>query len=261
MSGPAVRVEGAGGPVATVTVDRPESLNALDAPTLEALLQAFTTLDRTAGVRCAIFTGAGQKAFMAGADIKAMAAMTPREARVFAELGHRVGETIEAMNAPVIAAVNGYALGGGCELALACDFIYAARTAKLGQPEINLGITPGFGGSQRFPRRVGIGRARELCYTGLPIDAEEAMRIGLVNAVVEPADLMPRVRAVAEIIAGKAPLAIADIKRAIRRGAELPLADANELERQLFAALFASDDQKEGMRAFLEKRPAAWKGR
>ena len=256
-----VRVDGAAGPIATVTIDRPEALNALDAPTLEALAGAFAALDQEAGVRCVILTGAGDKAFVAGADIKAMSALTPRQARAFAELGHRVGELIEALHAPVIAAVNGYALGGGCELALACDFIYAARTAKLGQPEVNLGVIPGLGGTQRLARRVGVARARELCYTAAVIGAEEAARIGLCNAVVEPADLMARVRAVAETIASKAPLAVADAKRAIRRGADLPLAEANELERQIFAAAFATDDQKEGMRAFTEKRPPKWSGR
>jgi len=259
--GARVLVDGAGGPVATVTVNRPQVLNALDRPTLEALLEAFTALARGRDVRCVILTGAGEKAFVAGADIKGMVGLSPREARGFAELGHRVGDLIEDLPAPVIAAVNGFALGGGCELALACDFIYAARTAKLGQPEVSLGIIPGFGGTQRLARRVGVARARELVYTGRLVDAEEAARIGLVSAVFEPADLLPRARATAEAIAGKAPLAVADAKRAIRRGADLPLAEANELERQLFAALFATDDQKEGMRSFVEKRPAKWNGR
>jgi enoyl-CoA hydratase len=249
------------GSVVTITVNRPQALNALDAATLEALLVAFAAVEDDHLVRCAILTGAGEKAFVAGADIKLMAALTPRKARAYAELGHRLGDLIEALRVPVIAAVNGYALGGGCELALACDFIYAARTAKLGQPEVGLGVIPGFGGTQRLSRRVGIGRARELCYTGAAVGADEAARIGLVNAVVEPEDLLPRVRAVADAIAAQAPLAVADAKRAIRRGADLPLAEANELERQLFASLFSTDDQKEGMRAFVEKRPPAWNGR
>jgi enoyl-CoA hydratase len=260
MSAELVLREHAGG-VATVTVNRAQALNALDRATLEALLAAFGAVDADPDVRCAILTGAGEKAFVAGADIKAMADLTPREARAFAELGHRLGDLIEGLRVPVIAAVNGFALGGGCELALACDFIYAARTAKLGQPEVGLGVIPGFGGTQRLARRVGVGRARELCYTGAVIGAEEAARIGLVNAVVEPADLLARVRAVAEAIAARAPLAVADAKRAIRRGADLPLGDANELERQLFAGLFATADQKEGMRAFTDKRPPAWTGR
>jgi enoyl-CoA hydratase len=249
------------GAVATVTVNRPDARNALNGATIDALAQAFTAVDANAAVRCAILTGAGDKAFVAGADIKGMTGYTPRQARAFAEQGHRLGDLIEALRVPVIAAVNGYALGGGCELALACDFIYAARTAKLGQPEVGLGIIPGFGGTQRLARRVGIGRARELCYTGVLIDADEAARIGLVNAVVEPGDLMARVRAVADAIATQAPLAVADAKRAIGRGADLPLAAANEMERQMFAALFATADQKEGMAAFVEKRRAQWTGR
>jgi enoyl-CoA hydratase len=260
MSGERVLVDGADAAIATVTVNRPEALNALDQATLEALAEAFGTLGRARALRCVILTGAGEKAFVAGADIKAMSALGPREALAFAELGHRVGELIESLAAPVIAAVNGFALGGGCELALACDFIYASRAARLGQPEVTLGVIPGFGGTQRLARRVGPARARELCYTGAVITADEAARIGLVNAVVEPADLMPRVRAVAGAIAGKAPLAVAEAKRAIRRGGDLPLGAANELERQLFAGLFATADQKEGMRAFVEKRPPKWTG-
>jgi len=249
------------GSVVTVTINRPQALNALDAPTLEALTAAFGAVEADQAVRCAILTGAGEKAFVAGADIKAMSAFTPRRARAFVELAHALGDLIEGMRVPVIAAVNGYALGGGCELALACDFIYASRSAKLGQPEVTLGVIPGFGGTQRLARRVGVGRARELCYTGAVIGADEAARIGLVNAVVEPEDLLPRVRAVADAIAAQAPLAVADAKRAIRRGADLPLGEANELERQLFANLFSTDDQKEGMRAFVEKRPPTWTGR
>lgn len=249
------------GSVTTVTVNRPQALNALDAPTLEALCEAFGAIEADPAVRCAILTGAGERAFIAGADIKAMSALTPRQARAFAELGHRLGDLIEGLRVPVIAAVNGYALGGGCELALACDFAYAARTAKFGQPEVSLGVIPGFGGTQRLARRVGIGRARELCYTGAIVGADEAVRIGLVNAVVEPGDLLARVRAVADAIAAHAPLAVADAKRAIRRGADLPLGEAHELERQIFAGLFSTEDQREGMRAFVEKRPPAWAGK
>jgi enoyl-CoA hydratase len=251
----------AGGPIATVTVDRPQVLNALDEITLRELVAAFAGLSGSPGLRCVIVTGAGEKAFVAGADIGSMAGLGPREARALAELGHELGDAIEGLAAPVIAAVGGFALGAGCELALACDFIYASTAAKFGQPEVNLGVIPGFGGTQRLARRVGIGRARELVYTGAIISAEEALRIGLVNAVVAPADLMPRVRAVAETIARKGPLAIADAKRAIRRGADLPLAEAHEIERHLFAGLFATADQKEGMKAFLEKRPPKFQGR
>jgi enoyl-CoA hydratase len=253
-----VLIDGATGPVATVTVNRPAALNALDAATLNALVAAFTALAAEPEVRCVILTGAGDKAFVAGADIKAMSAMTPAEAGALAKISHRLGEWIEGLHAPVIAAVGGYALGGGCELALACDFIYASRTAKFGQPEVNLGVIPGLGGTQRLTRRVGIARARELLYTGAVIDAAEALRIGLANAVLDPAELMPRVRAVAETIASRAPLAVAAAKRAVREGSDLPLAEGLELERRLFADLFGTEDQKEGMRAFIEKRPAKW---
>jgi enoyl-CoA hydratase len=256
-----VLVDGAGGPVATVTVNRPQALNALDAATLAALVDTFAALAGEPGLRCVIVTGAGDKAFVAGADVKAMATMTPAEAATLAGLAHRLGALIDELAAPVIAAVNGFALGGGCELALACDFIYASRAAKLGQPEVGLGVIPGLGGTQRLPRRVGLARARELLYTGAVLDADEALRIGLVNAVLEPAELMPRVRAVAEAIASRAPLAVAAAKRATRLGADVPLGAALVVERDLFSGLFATDDQKEGMRAFIEKRPAKWRGR
>jgi enoyl-CoA hydratase len=254
-------VENAGGPVATVTVNRPAALNALDAATLNALLGAFTGLAAEPGVRCVILTGGGDKAFVAGADIKSMAAMTPAEAGALAAISHRLGEVMAGMPAPAIAAVGGFALGGGCELALYCDFIYASRTAKFGLPEVGLGVIPGLGGTQRLPRRVGLARASELLFTGAVIDADEALRIGLVNAVFEPAALLPRVRAVADAIASRAPLAVAAAKRAAREGAELPLAAAIEHERALFSGLFGTADQREGMRAFVEKRPAAWSGR
>jgi enoyl-CoA hydratase len=260
VSGGPVLVEAAAGPIATVTVDRPAALNALDAATLGALVDVFASLATERELRCVILTGAGEKAFVAGADIKAMAAMTPAEAGALSALARRLGELIEGLPAPVIAAVTGYALGGGCELALACDFIYASRAARFGQPEVSLGVIPGLGGTQRLARRVGLARARELLYTGALIDADEALRLGLVNAVVEPADLLPRVRAVAQAIAARAPLAVAAAKRAVRRATEGPLAAGLELETQLFAALFATADQKEGMRAFLEKRPPQWRG-
>jgi enoyl-CoA hydratase len=208
-----------------------------------------------------ILTGAGEKAFVAGADVKAMAGMSPAEAGALAAISHRLGEVIGRMPAPVIAAVNGFALGGGLELALCCDFVYAARTAKFGLPEVGLGVIPGLGGTQRLPRRVGLARASELLFTGGVIDADEALRIGLVNAVLEPAALLPRVRTVAEAIAARAPLAVAAAKRAAREGTELPLAAGIEHERKLFAGLFGTADQREGMRAFVEKRPATWSGK
>jgi enoyl-CoA hydratase len=256
-----VLVEGASGPIATVTVNRPAALNALDGPTLQALVRVFGGLAGAPGVRCVILTGAGEKAFVAGADIKAMATMTPDEASTLAELSYRLGALMAGMAAPVIGAVNGFALGGGCELALCCDFIYASRNAKFGQPEVGLGVTPGLGGTQRLPRRVGLARASELLFTGAIIDAEEALRIGLVNGVVEPAALIPRVREIAEAIAQRAPLAVAAAKRAARDGADLALAGGLELERRLFSGLFATADQREGMRAFIEKRAATWSGK
>ncbi len=248
------------GAIATVTLNRPDKLNALNEQLLGELAAALAELARDASVRVAILTGAGDKAFAAGADIAAMSEMTPARAKAFADLGHAIGDRIEGAPFPFIAAVNGFALGGGCELALACDFVYASDRAKLGQPEVNLGVIPGFGGTQRLARRVGIARARELCYTGDVVGAEEARRIGLVNEVVSHGDLHARVVEVARKIASKGPLSIAQCKRVLLRGADVPLATANELEAQAFAALFGSNDQREGMTAFLEKRAAKFEG-
>jgi enoyl-CoA hydratase len=247
--------------VVTITLNRADKLNALNEELLTELGRALRELMRDASVRCAILTGAGEKAFAAGADIARMSEMTAVQAKLFAELGHRVGHALEATHFPVIGAVNGFALGGGCELALACDFIYASDRARMGQPEVSLGILPGFGGTQLLARRVGAARARELCMTGDTVNAEEALRIGLVNAVVPHAELLPRVREVAKKIASKGPLAVAGIKRVVVRGADVPLATANELEATAFAALFGTQDQREGMRAFLEKRTPKFEGR
>ncbi|MDB4995598.1 MAG: Enoyl-CoA hydratase [Myxococcaceae bacterium] len=254
------RDEKAGAGVVLCTINRPEKMNALNAEVVTALRDAFATLQTDPSVRVVILTGAGEKAFVAGADIAAMSTMTTTEARAFAGLGHTVMHAIEAAHFPVIGAINGFALGGGCELALACDFLYASDKAKLGQPEVNLGVIPGFGGTQRLARRVGLARARELCMTGDIVGAEDALRMGLVNAVVPHAELLDRVRAVATKIASKGPLAIAECKRVLLRGADVALAPACELEADAFAALFATADQKEGMKAFLEKRPAAFTG-
>jgi enoyl-CoA hydratase len=249
------------GAVLTLTINRPKALNALNAATIEALLQAMNDVAATPEIRCVILTGAGDRAFVAGADIAAMVDQGTWEARAFSELGHALAHAMEGLAVPIIAAVNGFALGGGCELAVACDFIYAARTAKFGQPEVNLGLIPGFGGTQRLPRRIGVARARELVFTGELISADEALRIGLCNRVFEPAELMARARATAATIAGKPPLAVADAKRALRRSEDLSLSAGNELEQQLFAGLFATADRREGMQAFLEKRPAKFQGR
>ncbi|MEO8799894.1 MAG: enoyl-CoA hydratase-related protein [Polyangiaceae bacterium] len=249
------------GPVATLTLNRPDKLNAINAQLLADLAEALLEVERDASIGCAILTGAGEKAFAAGADIAAMSKLTTAEAYRFAEQGHKIGAQIENARFPVIAAVNGFALGGGCELALACDFIYASEKAKLGQPEVTLGVIPGFGGTQRLARRIGIGRARELCFTGDVIGAEEALRIGLVNVVVPAAALMERAEDTANKIASKGPLAVAQAKRVLYRGADIPLPIANEIELQAFASLFDSADQKEGMAAFLGKRAAAFTGK
>ena len=247
--------------IVTITLNRPDKLNALSVELVTELFRVVDELSRDASVRCGIVTGAGDKAFAAGADIAAMSALTVAQAKGFADLGHRVGAAIEALHFPVIAAVNGFALGGGCEIALCCDFIYASDKARLGQPEVNLGVIPGFGGTQRLARRVGIGRARELCMTGDTLTADEAWRIGLVNAVVPHAELLPKVREVAKKIASKGPLAIFECKRVIARGADVSLPVACELEAQAFSVLFGSADQREGMKAFLEKRKATFEGK
>jgi len=247
--------------VVTLTLNRPDKLNALNDELLTELGRATLEFAHDPTVRCVIVTGAGDKAFAAGADIAAMSEMTPVQAKQFADAGHRLGLALELAHFPVIAAVNGFALGGGCEIALCCDFIYASDRAKLGQPEVNLGVMPGFGGTQRLARRVGAARARELCMTGDVLTADEALRIGLVNAVVPHAELLPKVREVGKKIASKGPLAVAAVKRAILRGADVPLPTANELEATAFAALFGTHDQREGMKAFLEKRPAKFEGR
>ncbi|MBK6460237.1 MAG: enoyl-CoA hydratase/isomerase family protein [Myxococcales bacterium] len=244
-----------------VTLNRPEKLNALNLALVRALSDTITELDADPTVRVVILTGAGEKAFVAGADIEAMSTMTPAAAKAFADLGHATGERMERAHFPVIGAINGFALGGGCELALACDFLYASDRAKFGQPEVNLAVIPGFGGTQRLPRRVGIGRARELCFTGDMLGAAEALRIGLVNAVVPGAELRSKVLEVAKKIEQKGPLAIAQCKRVLLRGQDIPLPVANELEAQAFATLFGSEDQREGMAAFLEKRAASFTGR
>ncbi|HZS41066.1 MAG TPA: enoyl-CoA hydratase-related protein [Polyangia bacterium] len=247
--------------IAIITINREKALNALNRHTLNELTWALREADGDERIRAVIVTGAGEKAFVAGADIAEMVDLGAVEARGFAEAGHAVGDAIETMHKPVIAAVNGFALGGGCELALACDFVYASEKAKFGQPEVNLGVMCGFGGTQRLPRRIGVARAMELILTGDVIGADEALRVGLVNKVVPAAELMNEAKKCAEKIASKGPLAVAASRTAVRQSQELPLAAGNRLERELFALLFASADQKEGMRAFLAKRPAKFEGK
>jgi enoyl-CoA hydratase len=249
------------GHVATLLLNRPEKLNSLDEALLHDLRSAFAALEADLAVRVVILTGSGDKAFAAGADIAAMSELDVAQAKRFSELGHSVCARFEEARFPVIAAVNGFALGGGCELALACDFIYASDKAKIGQPEVTLGIPPGFGGTQRLARRVGTARAREMCMTGERIDAQEALRLGLVNAVVPHGELMAKVREVAAKIASRAPLAVAAVKRAILRGEDVPLPVANEIEATAFASMFGTRDQREGMKAFLEKRNVTFEGR
>ena len=249
------------GSIAILTIRREKQLNALNRAVLRELHASLSELEADGAVRAIIITGAGEKSFVAGADIAEMQGLSPLEARGFAEAGHRVGDLIAQMGKPVIAAVNGFALGGGCELMLACDFAYASENAKLGQPEVNLGLIPGFGGTQRLLRRVGAARAAELVMSADMVGAADALRIGLVNAVYPAANLMTKAKEQAKKIASKAPLAVAAAKRSLRRAEELPLAAGNELERELFAVLFSTADQKEGTRAFVEKRAAQWTGR
>jgi enoyl-CoA hydratase len=260
MSDAVVEVKEKDGPVAVVMINRPKALNALNIETVGELLRQTTELEIDDQVRVVILTGAGEKAFVAGADIAEMQDMGPRDAHRFAETGQALMAAIEASHKVWIAAVNGFALGGGCELALACDFIYMASSAKIGQPEVNLGVIPGFGGTQRLLRRVGIAKARELIFTGDALGAEEALRIGLADAVVAPAELLPKAHETAKKIATKGPLAIAEAKRAMLEGQALPLDQACSLEAHTFASLFDTTDQKEGMKAFLEKRPAKFRG-
>lgn len=251
----------AAAPVVTVTVNRPKVLNALDEATLRELADAFGALAADPVVRCVIVTGAGEKAFAAGADIAAMVDLDPAQGRALSVCGHRMAEVMEGAPTPIIAAINGFALGGGLELALACDFALASSNARLGLPEVGLGVIPGFGATQRLARRIGPARARELLFTGNLVTADEALRLGLVNTVTEPSALMPTARTLAEKIASRAPLAVAAAKRALREGADLSLPQALSLEAELFGGLFGTADQREGMRAFLEKRPPKFQGR
>jgi enoyl-CoA hydratase len=247
------------GAVVIVMVDRQEAMNALDLATLTELRDRLRELADDDEARVLILTGAGEKAFVAGADIKYMSGLNVDQAKEWGALGHEAGRLLETMPKPTIAAVNGFALGGGCELALACDVRYAASTAKLGQPEVNLGITPGWGGTQRLARVCGLGVAKELIFTGRIIDAEQALRIGLVNAVHDP--VLEQARETAELLAAKSPIALRLMKDLANRALGGDHAANLEAEAETFGELFSSNDAKEGLAAFVEKREPKFAGR
>lgn len=247
--------------IALVTVNRPAAMNAMTELTLQELADVVQELSGRADVRVAIITGAGEKAFIAGGDIAVLRELASQEARELALLAQGVCTAIEQSPKPFIAAVNGYALGGGCELAMSCDIRLASETARFGQPEVNIGTLPGFGGSQRLPRLVGKGRALEIILTGEMLDAQEAYRIGLVNKVTSPAELIPAARLLARKMASKSLVALKLCKQAVVNGLEMDLERACRYEADLFALSFATADQKEGMSAFLEKRPAIFSDR
>jgi len=237
-----------------ITINRPKYLNALDRATVEELSEVIELIAADDEIKVIILTGAGDKAFVAGGDIAFMKDLTPVEARGFGTFGQRVLRKLESLPKPVIAAINGFCLGGGCELAMACDFSIASLKAKFGQPEVGLGVTAGFGGTQRLPRLIGIGRARQLLYTGDIIDAEEALRIGLVNEVVPDSDLMNYVIDIAKRIKAKGQMAVRFSKAAVNNGMQTDIDRAMTIESDIFALCFSTADQKEGMNAFIEKR-------
>jgi enoyl-CoA hydratase len=249
------------GAISFITFNRPKVLNALNAAMMRELDDVLSSVGRDAGVRVLIVTGAGEKAFVAGADINELARCTGVDGRELALFGQRVFARLENLGKPSIAAVNGFALGGGCELALACTIRLASRTAKFGQPEVTLGIMPGYGGSQRLARICGKGVAHELCLAGEMISAEEALRIGVVNHVYEPGELVSAAETLGNKIASNAPLAVRYAMEAIERGAEMPLREGMFLEAALFGMCAGSEDFREGTRAFLEKRPAVFRGK
>jgi len=249
------------GNIAYITVNRPKVLNALNLPTMEDLRHAFTAAKDDREVRVVILTGAGEKAFVAGADISELQKHTPVEGKEWTHVGQSVLDLIENLGKPVIACINGFALGGGCELALACTMRVASENAKLGQPEVKLGVIPGYGGTQRLPRLVGKGQAMQLVLTGEMISAQEACRIGLVNEVVAAAELIPRAEAIARKIIANAPLAVQYAMEAVNHGMEMPLKEGLYLEATLFGVVCATDDKNEGTTAFLEKRAANFKGK
>jgi enoyl-CoA hydratase len=255
-----IAVEREGG-AAIVTVDRPEAMNALDLEHAESLRATLGELAEDDSARVVVLTGAGEKAFIAGADIKYMQGLGVLEARRWGQLGHDCGNLLETMPKPTIASINGYALGGGCELALACDLRLASSNAKIGQPEIDLGIIPGWGGSVRLARTTTLGFAKEMIFGGRPVDAQQALEHGLVNAVCEPGELREQTLELCRGLEAKSPLALAYAKEAVNVALQGPHRTNLETEARLFAMLFASEDQSEGMAAFAEKRPPEFTGR
>jgi len=247
--------------IAYVTVNRPKVLNALNMATMDELRAVFHDIKNDSGVRVVILTGAGEKAFIAGADIGELAKNDPVSAKEYTHRGQSALNLIENLGKPVIACINGFALGGGCEIAMACTMRLARETAKLGQPEVKLGIIPGYGGTQRLPRLVGKGIALQLLLTGEMITAQEAYRIGLVNEVTAPADLIPRAEAIAGKIIANGPLAVQYTMEAVTKGMETPLPEGLYIEAALFGVAAGTEDKKEGTAAFLEKRPAKFKGK
>jgi enoyl-CoA hydratase len=244
-----------------VTVNRPEKLNALNLKTMDELHDCFQEIERDEEVRAVILTGTGEKAFVGGADINELAVQTPVEGKELSRRGQKILDLIEQLGKPVIAAVNGYALGGGCELALACTIRIASENARLGQPEVKLGLIPGYAGTQRLPRLVGKGRALEMVLSGEPVSAAEAYRIGLVNQVVPAQDLMATAEKLAQKILANAPLAVKFALEAVNHGLEMTQAEGQFLEANLFGLCCTTADMKEGTRAFLEKRPARFTGK
>ncbi len=247
--------------IAYVTVNRPKVLNALNMATMEEMRQAFHEIRNDATIRVVILTGAGEKAFIAGADIGELATRDPLTGKETTQRGQDVLNLIENLGKPVIACINGFALGGGCEVAMACTMRLATENAKLGQPEVKLGVIPGYGGTQRLPRLVGKGLAMQQLLTGEMITAQEAYRIGLVNEVVAAAELIPRAEAIAAKIIANAPLAVQYVMEAVNKGMEMSLSEGLYLEAVLFGVVCATEDKNEGTKAFLEKRPAQFKGR
>ncbi len=247
--------------ITILTIQRPKSLNALNSEVLKELSQALSDFEQQPESKVCIITGAGEKAFVAGADISEMVDKTPIEAQAFCRLGQEVFLKIETIEKPILAAVNGFALGGGCELVLACDLVFASENARFGQPEIDLGVIPGFGGTQRLPKAIGMRRAKELIYLGKAIDAQRAYEIGLVTSVFSADQLLSEVEAIAQKLVKKPAFALSQAKKAIQEGISLDIHTGLSLEKEAFSMTFASEDRREGMQAFIEKRKPSFLGK